>query len=375
MPIEVLSVGSPVLHPELLTKWPASQDTVVGLNSAILDVFDGPRVLFPDGFSRGEQNVRAVYYDGPASFTHSVGVIAGKAEHALLLQFVAVYLRSSLARYFLMIRGWKMLCERNGVHLADVETFPFFIPEDAPDPVAAKAALETVSECMAQISDLAEWEQKRCYEELRSTLDQAVFDYFGLSSEEQALVSESVDVLMPSIRPRSFKSLDTPAQRSASPANVERYATALAESLTSWRKRTGGEGRFSVNVTVSDPNRAGPSGIVRIKFAPQPTSSPEIETEVDSELVLETLALLRDAGFRAIPSGNYLTLVPDIHLWMEGALYLVRPLALRSWTIRQALRDAEHVVRTVQLGAVRTVQFSTVRTVQVGAMREKQETA
>jgi hypothetical protein len=32
-----------------------------------------------------------------------------------------VYLRSSLARYFLMMRGWKMLCERNGVHLSDVE--------------------------------------------------------------------------------------------------------------------------------------------------------------------------------------------------------------------------------------------------------------
>lgn len=356
VPIDVLSAGSPVLHPELLIKWPESQDTVVGLNSSVLDVFDGPRVLFPDGFSRGEQNIRAVYYDAPASFTHSVGVIAGKAEDALLLQFVAVYLRSSLARYFLMIRGWKMLCERNGVHLADVEAFPFFVPEDAPDPVAAKAALTTVSGCMAELSNLPELEQKNRYEELRPILDQAVFEYFCLSAEEQALVSESVDVLLPSIRPRSFKSLDTPAQRSITQKDVERYATALAKSLTSWRKRTRGEGRFSINVTISDPTRAGPSGIVRIRYAPQPTVEPEIETKVASGLVLETLTQLRDAGLRTIPSGNYLTLVPDIHVWMEGALYLVRPLNQRSWTIRQALRDAEHVVRTVQSSAIRENQ-------------------
>jgi len=353
VPIKVLSAGSPVLHPDLLTKWPASQDTVVGLNAAVLDVFDGPRVLFPDGFSKEEQNVRSVYYDAPASFTHSVGVIAGKKEDALLLQFVAVYLRSSLARYFLMMRGWKMLCERNGVHLADVEAFPFFAPEDAPDPQAATAALAIVVDCITTLTALPELEQGPRYSELRSTLDQAIFAYFGLTSEEQTLVCESVDILMPSIRPRSFKSLYTPAQRTAGPEQFATYARALAESLTLWRTRTLGRGDFRVDVVTSDPKRAGPSGIVRVTYAEQSTSGPEVDTKINDELVLETLARLRDAGLRAIPSGNYMTLVPDTHLWMEGALYLVRPLTQRSWTVRQALRDAEHIVRTVQSGAIR----------------------
>jgi hypothetical protein len=121
VPIAALSAGSPLLHQDLLKSWPDEQKTVVGLNDGILSVFDGPRVLFPDGFSRQDHSVRAVYFDGPATFTHSIGVIAGKKEDAVLLQFAAVYLRSSLARYFLMMRGWKMLCERNGVHLSDVE--------------------------------------------------------------------------------------------------------------------------------------------------------------------------------------------------------------------------------------------------------------
>ena len=348
VPIAALSAGSPVLHPDLLTPWPENQSTVVGLNDAVLAVFDGPRVLFPDGFSREEQNVRAVYYDGPATFTHSIGVIAGKKKDAELLQFAAVYLRSSLARYFLMMRGWKMLCERNGVHLADVEAFPFFAPKDAPDPDAASNALSTVSRQTAAIAALPELEQSRRYAELRSDLDQAVFTYFGLTIEEQTLVRETVDILMPSIRPRAFKSLDTPAQHTAKPDAFAVYAHALAESLTSWRSRTRGKGRFRVDVVASDPERAGPSGIVRITYKEKPTAAPVVDTRVNDDLVLQTLAQLRVSGLRAIPIGDSLSLVPDAHIWIDRSLYLVRPLTQRSWTVRQALRDAEHIVRTIQ---------------------------
>ncbi|MCP1848207.1 MULTISPECIES: N-6 DNA methylase [unclassified Bradyrhizobium] len=351
VPIAALSAGVPVLHPDLLRQWPANKNSVVGLNDAVLAVFDGPRVIFPDGFSREQQNVRAVYYDQPASFTHSIGVIAGRKEDAPLLQFTAVYLRSTLARYFLMMRGWKMLCERNGIHLSDVDTFPFFPPEDAPNPEAAASALASITSAVAELSNEDELMQLPHYEGIRADLDQAVFSYFGLTEEEQTLVSETVEVLMPSIRPRSFKSLDTPAQRTASAKDFGIYAQALADGLTAWRDRTGGRGRFDVNVVANDPARAGPSGIVKISFAAEAQADPGVATGIDDELVIETLAALRKLGLRTIPSGDYLTLVPDTHLWIDGSLYLVRPLTQRSWTVRQALRDAEHIVRTVQTRA------------------------
>jgi len=348
IPIGALSAGVPVLDPELLRPWPSDKDTVVGLNDAVLAVFDGPRVLFPDGFSREQQNVRAVYYDGPATFTHSIGVIAGGQDDAQLLKFAAVYLRSTLARYFLMMRGWKMLCERNGIHLADVETFPFFTPDDAPDPAAATAALEKVATQVETLAEQPELQQLTYYDSIRGALDKAVFAYFGLTAEEQTLIIETVEVLMPSIRPRSFKSLDTPAQRTADNDDLGIYASALAEALTNWRDRTGGRGRFEVDVVASDPVRAGPSGIVKVSYTDKSSAAPAARTSVNDELVVETLAELRRAGLRTIPSGDYLTLVPDAHLWVDGGLYIVRPLTQRSWTFRQALRDAEHIVRTVQ---------------------------
>lgn len=348
VPIAALRVGSPILHPDLLAKWPVQHATVVGLGPEVLKVFDGPRVLFPDGFSKDEQNVRAVYYDGPASFTHSIGVIAGPRQDAALLQFVAVYLRSTLARYFLMLRGWKMLCERNGVHLSDVETFPFFAPDDAPDPEAARAALDTVQIRMTELASLADLEQVPRYDTLRGELDDAVFAYFGLMAEEQLLVRETVDILMPSVRPRSFKSLDTPAQHRVVAGDFGIYAMALAEALTAWRTKTRGQGRFRVDVVANDPRRAGPCGIVRVSYIQRPTGKPEVSTKINDELVLATLAELQRVGLRAIPSGDFLTLIPDVHLWIDESLYLVRPLARRNWTRRQAHRDAEHIVRSVQ---------------------------
>jgi len=348
VPIGALSAGLPVLNPKLLKRWPAEQRTVVGLNDAVMSVFDGPRVLFPDGFSKEEQNVRAVYYDAPGSFTHSVGVIAGRKADAPLLQFAAVYLRSRLARYFLMMRGWKMLCERNGVHLADVEAFPFFTPENAPDPEVAETVLARVVDQMRNLADESELLQSSQYDDLRAGFDEAVFDYFGLTTTERMLVDETVEVLMPSIRPRSFKSLDTPAQSAATSKNFEIYARTLADALSSWRTRTGGRGRFQVKVMTSDPGLAGGSGVVRISYVDGESDDPQVETVISDNLVAASLAALREAGLRTIPAGDYLTLVPDAHIWFDGALYLARPLTKRSWTLRQAMRDAERIVRTVQ---------------------------
>ncbi|KHS45840.1 N-6 DNA methylase [Novosphingobium subterraneum] len=348
IPIAALSAGSPVLHPALLTAWPANFTTVVGLSEEVRAVFDGPRVVFPDGFSRGEQNIRAVYYDKPASFTHSVGVIAGPKEDAALLKFAAVYLRSTLARYFLMMRGWKMLCERNSLHLADVEPFPFFAPEHAPDPDAAAQAIAQVAARVDAIAGLEEIEQAPYYQAIRDELDEAIFTYFGLEDQERALIRETVTLLMPSIRPRSFKSLDTPAQHLVEEKQLGIYARVLAQALSEWRERMGGRGRFKVEVASSDPSRAGPSGIVRVLYENVMLHGAEYAAQVSDELVLLTLDQLRRSGLRTLHSGDFLTLVPDARFWVDGTLYLVRPLTKRSWTVRQALRDATRIVRDVQ---------------------------
>jgi N-6 DNA Methylase len=342
-----LRAGSPLLHPKLLRPWPVAHDTVVGLTDEVMAVFNGPRVVFPDGFSKGEQNVRAVYLEQPASFTHSIGVIAGPPEDANLLKFVAVYLRSSLARYFLMMRGWKMLCERNGLHLSDVEAFPFFDVDAAPNPERARQALSRVVAHMRELEATDELSQADAYELRRDALDEAVYEYFGLSEKEQRFVTETVEVLMSSIRPRSFRSLDTPAQGQTHPEQVPAYAQTLGDALEEWRDRMGGTGRFTVSTVISEINTVGATGIVRVAYDSGQASPSSIDTTVSDHLVMLTLKELRKAGLRVVSSGTVLDLVPDAHVWIGELLYFVRPMNRRSWTSRQALRDAERIVRMV----------------------------
>ena len=344
---EALRAGSPLLHPKLLRPWPAAFDTVVGLTDEVMDVFNGPRVVFSDGFSKGDQNVRAVYLDQPASFTNSIGVIAGPEMDADLLKFAAVYLRSSLARYLLMMRGWKMLCERNGLHLSDVEAFPFFDVNSAPNPAKARRALDRVVAHLDDLESTDELSQADFYEERRNALNDAVYEYFGLSEQEQRFVTETVEVLMSSIRPRSFKSLDTPAQGRVRPSQVPRYAQTLGDALEEWRDRMGGAGRFTVSTVISEFNAMGATGIVRIAYDSGQTSSSNIDATVSDHLVMLTLKELRNAGLRTVSSGKALDLVPDAHVWIGELLYFVRSMNRRSWTERQALRDAERIVRMV----------------------------
>lgn len=112
--------------------------------------------------------------------------------------------------------------------------------------------------------------------------------------------------------------------------------------------RSGGVGQFSVEVVSSDPARAGPAGIVSIEFRDDKTAAGKSSMQIDDDVVIETLHQLRSLGLSVIPSGEALQLVPDTFIWSQGKLFLVRPLARRNWTVRQALRDAEQIVRDIQ---------------------------
>ena len=168
---------------------------------------------------------------------------------------------------------------------------------------------------------------------------------------ERDLVHETTTVLLPSIRPASLGALrDTRAQQTARLNDYRAYAKSLVRALTLWRTRANGRGSFSVTVNGSSTVRLAPFGIVRVDYSHTDTRDPENHAHIDDDIVHQTLEQLHDAGLHRIQSGPSLSLVPDTHLWLNESLYLVRPATKRSWTIRQALRDAEHIVRIVQSG-------------------------
>jgi len=345
-----LRAGVPVLHSDLLVKWPIQQKTVAHIDEDLLSVFDGPRVLYTDGFSKVDHSLRTVFYDTKASFSTSIGVISGPKEDAQLLRFVAAYLRSNLAQYFLMLSAWKMLCERNAVHLKDIAAFPFHEPRFAANPDKAKSIIENMSAKLEDLKELAELDQKASYEDMTNDFNKMIYDYFDVSKLERELIEETVKVLMPSIRPRSYKNLNTSAQANASTADVRNYSKTLASELKSWQERTGGSGRFDIKAIASSANSMGGYSVIKIQFKESKREKPNVEHLMDDEMILATLRQLRAIGLNRVPApaGGIMELMPDTFIWTNSALMIARPMIRRSWSIRQAIKDAEHIVRDVQ---------------------------
>ena len=157
-------------------------------------------------------------------------------------------------------------------------------------------ARDRIATRMNDLAGLDDVDQVSRYQEDRASFDQDVFEFFSLTDGEQALVQETVDVLMPSIRPRSFRSLDTPAQSVTQLVDIAHYSTTLANALDEWRRRMGGRGSFLVSVVTSGIERPGAIGVVRIEYRVVGTKRSSSAVCIDDQAVRAALEELRGVG-------------------------------------------------------------------------------
>ena len=103
------------------------------------DLFHGPKVLVSQGFGK------VGYCDFDVLFQHSLQSITGPTEDRELLMFLAAFLRSGLARYFLFHTSANWGSERDKVHLSELLRVPFPLPTDLSVASDAGAIIEQVA--------------------------------------------------------------------------------------------------------------------------------------------------------------------------------------------------------------------------------------
>lgn len=342
---DALKTGLPVFHPDLLAGFPPEVETVARIGSA-MEVFNGPRVLFPDGMSN-DREIRATFYDKPASFKSSIGVITGRNRDSALLRFLAVYLRSDLATYFILMRSYQTLCERNRISLKEIQQFPFVAPEDHSDPKLVERVFSEVDVMADALASGTVEEQQFAYEDLKPAMNELVFDYFGLTEAERHLVAESVQHLLPAARPRSYKRLFTGLQSRSTKNQMEGYARRLEKELVEWRNRLQGDGIVGVCVDHMRLNAAGPIGVVRISVGKDASRRRESALRQSDLAVQKTLCILEQNALFPIGSRESIQLSADTLIWNDGMVYLIRPLIVRCWLERAAIRDARRIVSNI----------------------------
>ena len=312
-------------------------------------LYQGPRVIFPDGLADGHI-IRAVYTDIPFAFTSSIGAIGGTQLDAPLIKLLTAYLRSPLASYLLVMTGYSVIGERPRIALDDVEAFPFCAPAQHPNSKSASRKIVTeLSSLFDHMLTVSEWQRDHAYFEVSERLDELVFDYFGLTATERILVQDTVRVIAKSIQPPDYDSLATPLLHRPGELEIEQYASTLANALTNSRAREKGKGAIVVRA-ITDGS-SGFFGAVQIKTGRGRRDTVESLTSVEAFQNLladlyESLGAPAEAANR-----DDLFKIPNIMVLAGASFFFVKPLRRRFWLARTALDDADHIVQTVHSAA------------------------
>jgi N-6 DNA Methylase len=341
--VGALKRSPPVLPKESLTAFPPSIESVANLSDELWDSFHGPRILFTDGFDSSKQ-IRAAYVEEPASFTSSVGVIGGPVGDRDLLRFAAAYLRSDLASYFLLMRAFQVTCDRNRVTLADIEQFPFAAPAGHPEPQKAHRIVAEVSGLLATIETGAILQAQNSYAQVGWQIDKLIHEYFGLSAEEAALVAEANAVLMPSVRPRGYRSINTAVYRAVEAKDLEAYLQTLGNELNAWKAHLGGKGEITARAWTIGTT-VGRATAVAVTLSP--TKGAAFDERKLEDWIAQVIRGLSSQGLFPAQRSENVAFLPDVTIGAPGAFVLVRPSFRRMWLRRSALRDARAIVEHI----------------------------
>jgi len=335
-----IPADAPVLSPSVLEKFPKEITSVVSYGSKNGRAFHGPRVLFPDGISEGLQ-LRAVFTNRKATFKHTVAAICGTPKDEDVLRFLAVYLRSGLARYLALHTGFSPANERERITVEEVEQFPFVHPDDHADPRRAWAIVRQVGKAMRKFEErdgfmTAPWDD--------ADYEDAVAEYFGLNEGERALVQETVLWALPSRQMADPARLQTPWQDPPTKATVQSYARMLKQSLQHWRDVRRGSGQFEITAHLGMRASRRGVGIVEIRVTPdsQRRSAEVSAAGLDGVHALLTELAHKDLLPMQVTENLYFS--ADFLIVSGNAAYLVKPLANRLWRPSQASRDARRLV-------------------------------
>ena len=173
---------------------PAAEVTVRSGSNKNTEVFRAPHVLVAKGFTS------TAFADFHVSFQDAVRGIQGPAEDRALLMFLAAYLRSDLANYFLFHTSSNWGVSRQEVHVAEMLRLPFPLPAQGHSPPRCAAIVEEVAAIVAKASEDADQEfgdREGIVRKASKAVGSLVLEYFDVDPLERALVEDTARVIIP----------------------------------------------------------------------------------------------------------------------------------------------------------------------------------
>jgi hypothetical protein len=330
---------SPALNLFLLAedcvKLPAAEVRVRSRSNKVTAVFRAPHVLVAKGFTS------IAFADFDVSFRHALRGICGPKEDRDLLVFLAAYLRSPLARYFLFQTSSNWGVSRQEVHVEELLRLPFPLPDTLPDP---RRAWEIVRQVSRQVTSaaakardaFADPQRLALVRDTEDDVEILIDEYFDVLPLEKAVLEDTLRVIIPSVRPTRGRSA-VPTIDPSKEQQRDDYTKRLCETLNSWAKTS----QFVVQGrSIGSPNLGIGLAIL------QKTRNREDALSGAEEFgnILAALALFRDVTSHTF---NVVDLPRAAKVFDRDCLYVLKPIGQRFWTQTAALNDADEIAGSI----------------------------
>lgn len=295
-------------------------------------------ILIPQGIERKTGLLRASYCDQNCSFQDSLQAISFPEADAPKMKLLTAVLNSKLAAWFYFHATANLGADRAKVHEAQLLSLPFPDTEDLPAPQTAQ---EAASSIVAIVDSLLKDKDQFSLDEFPSPatierLNDLVYQYYGLTEDEISIVEDTVNFVLTSMQPRSNKF--PPLWGKCTEGDLIDYSLKLTTTLSPWLKP---KNYLSAKLTVDHPD------IIVIGLTIQSTSPGSPVTVIKSAKEFRsTLTRINKALTRQI-SHNF-QLLPNLKIFLDETLYLIKPRTQRYWTRSAALNDADSVINELQ---------------------------
>lgn len=295
--------------------------------------FRPPHVLIPKSILKNG-HIKAAYSEDEMCFRDAIQAISSPKENVQELKLLTAILNSRFGAWLYFYKTSSIASERPLVHEEQLLELPFPEIEEHPDPksaLEAKKAIIAIIDKLLQNKDKllqGEFPDKRTIEQL----NQLVYQYYGFTEEEITVIEDTLRYILPSIQPRRNKSV--PLWEAPKRPHWQEYMETLIESLNEGLRA----GNYlSASLIVNHPDLA----VLELTIREAKPQDPYRIIESDAAFK-SALSKIHD-GLKRPLSQNF-QLMPNLRLFIDKSLYLIKPKTMRYWMKSSALNDADDIV-------------------------------
>jgi hypothetical protein len=288
--------------------------------------------LIPQGILRRDGHIRAAYVEQSVCFQHALQAVRFPKGSEARAKLLTAVLNSKLAAWYFFHTSANLGADRAKLHEEQLLDLPFPEPSDLSESAEALAAQEEivsiVDELLLRKDEILLGEN--WMEAYANRANDLVFQFYGLTADERTLIEDGVNEIIPSMQPRQGKM--TRLMRESNASTRGKYVEALVANLNRWM-------RPGVYVSAVLLEGAAESTMLELKL-----SAKVVPIRVDVQRRRLESSLRRVVGWLSQAMSHNIELQPDLKVFIEDRLYVVKPRSSRYWLLSSALNDADEIV-------------------------------